>query len=232
MTFQKIVAAGVHAYTSTGVLLAFYAALSLKDNNIQGFLIALWLAVLVDATDGALARRFEVKRFIPDFNGRRLDDIIDFINYAFLPAIALKVFGVLPDGLTWIAALPMLSSAYGFCQDQAKTQDSFVGFPSYWNIVFLYLYFFPLHPFWTAAILIGLSILVFVPIHYIYPSQTRWMQKPTLVLSFVYGLLVGIICLFPKTGWVRGVAAFSLYYPIYYAVVSVLHHRRIHSAQG
>ena len=229
MALEKILAFGVHAYTSSGVLLAFYAALSLKDQNIQGFLIALWLAVIVDATDGALARRFEVKRVTPDFDGRRLDDIIDYINYAFLPAIAFKVFGVLPDGLTWVAALPMLSSAYGFCQDQAKTQDSFVGFPSYWNIVFLYLYFFPLHPLWTAVILIGLSIMVFVPTHYIYPSQTRWLQTPTLVLSVVYGLLVGVICLFPEAPWIRGVVFFSLYYPIYYAVVSFLHHRRVHS---
>lgn len=227
MALKTVLAFSVHGYTSLGVLLAFYAVFSLRYHSIQGFLIALWLAVIVDATDGALARRFDVKHVTPNFDGRRLDDIIDYINYAFLPAIAFREFGVLPDHLIWISAFPMLSSAYGFCQVQAKTSDSFVGFPSYWNIVFLYLYFFTPHPFWVAVILIGLSIMVFVPIHYIYPSQTKWMKKPTLALSYVYGLLVGVICLFPKTAWVKGVVVLSLYYPIYYCVVSGLHHRRV-----
>ncbi len=227
MLSRKLLAAGVHFYTGIGLILAFVAALSLKDDNEQVFLIALWLAVIIDATDGALARFFEVKKVLPDFDGRKLDDIIDYINYAFLPAVAMIVFHILPDGLTWVAMLPVLASAYGFCQDQAKTTDSFVGFPSYWNVVFLYLYFFPFNDILTAIILILLSILVFVPIRYIYPSQTPWMKTPTLVFSFIYGLMVGILCLFPKAAWVEELAFVSLFYPVYYAVLSFVHHRRV-----
>jgi len=52
--------------------------------------------VVVDSTDGAMARYFDVGRVLPAFNGRRLDDLIDYLTYVFLPAMAMIEFGVLP----------------------------------------------------------------------------------------------------------------------------------------
>ena len=50
--------------------------------------------------------------------------------------------GLAPGG--WLL-FPLLASAYGFCRDQAKTDDGyFLGFPSYWNIVAFYCYFLAL----------------------------------------------------------------------------------------
>ena len=43
--------------------------------------------------------------------------------------------------LAWLLWLPLLASAYGFSQVNAKTPDGFfLGFPSYWNIIAFYLY--------------------------------------------------------------------------------------------
>ena len=40
-----------------------------------------------------------------------------------------------------VASVVLLSSAYGFARPDAKTDDHFfTGFPSYWNIVALYLH--------------------------------------------------------------------------------------------
>ena len=40
-----------------------------------------------------------------------------------------------------LAGAPVLASAYGFSQTEAKTEDGyFLGFPSYWNIVAFYIY--------------------------------------------------------------------------------------------
>ena len=140
MNRKKMAAIGVHLYTGLGILLAFTAAIALKYYHIQFFLISLWLAVIVDSTDGAMARYFDVGRVLPTFNGRRLDDLIDFLTYVFLPSMALIEFDILPTALMWVAVLPMIASAYGFSQEIAKTSESYVGFPSYWNIVFVYLY--------------------------------------------------------------------------------------------
>ena len=48
----------------------------------------------------------------------------------------------MPYGWGWlVASVVLLSSAYGFGSTDAKTSDHFfTGFPSYWNIVALYLY--------------------------------------------------------------------------------------------
>ena len=50
----------------------------------------------------------------------------------------------------------LLSSAYGFSQEAAKTSDHyFTGFPSYWNIVVFYLVVLAAPPLVNAAVLIG-----------------------------------------------------------------------------
>ena len=73
-----------------------------------------------------------------------------------------------------MAALPVLASAYGFAQTEAKTEDGyFLGFPSYWNVVALYAFLLDVSAAATSAWLIALSIAVFVPLKYLYPSQMR-----------------------------------------------------------
>ena len=74
-----------------------------------------------------------------------------------------------------IAAIPLLASGYQFCRTDAKTDDHyFLGFPSYWNVVAFYVVVLDLTPAITAVILLGCSVLVFVPIKYVYPSRTKF----------------------------------------------------------
>jgi len=56
-------------------------------NHFDIALIWMGVAVLIDATDGTLARRWNVKKYAAGTDGRRLDDIIDFISFAFLPMV-------------------------------------------------------------------------------------------------------------------------------------------------
>ena len=56
------------------------------------------LATIVDSTDGTLARRVRIKEVVPGFDGRRLDDIIDFLNYTFLPMLLIWRAELLPPG--------------------------------------------------------------------------------------------------------------------------------------
>ena len=224
---KKILAVGVHLYTSMGIVPAFVASLCLFNGNGKGFLISLWVAVFIDATDGVLARKFQVKETLPGFDGGRLDDIIDYVTYVFLPCLALVRFEVLPQEYSWWALLPMLASSYGFSQGEAKTEESFVGFPSYWNVFFLYMYVLSPSPSVLLGFLVALSILTFIPIHYIYPSRTRWLRKLNVSLSFFYGILTAILCFFAEAAWAERLAMLTLLYPVYYGLASFVFHQKM-----
>ena len=224
---KKLGAIFTHIYTGSGVLFAFWAALALYEKNITPFLIALSITVIIDATDGTLARYFDVKKNAPFIDGATMDNIVDFITYTFLPVLALVIFGILPATLTWVAFFPLGASIYGFSQTQAKADASFVGFPSYWNVLFLYLYILQFPTIWVVIILIFLSFMTFVPIRYLYPSRTSWMQSLTLIITIVWGVAIIALCLYPNADWAQRTAQLSLLYPVYYAIMSFIYHQKI-----
>ena len=132
----------MHAYTASGTVLALLAVVAAVDGHPVRALWILLAALIIDGTDGTLARRLRVKETVPEFDGARLDDIVDYITYVFVPVVLLWTSGYLPDG-PWgavFAALPLLASSYQFCRTDAKTADHyFLGFPSYWNVVAFYV---------------------------------------------------------------------------------------------
>ena len=203
------------------------------ESTIAGFtreaFVYLVLATLVDAVDGALARLARVKERTPQFNGARLDDIVDYLTFVFVPVFILRHDGLLPAGPGGlaVAAAVLLASAYGFSREDAKTPDHFfTGFPSYWNIVAAYMVAIQLSPMVNAAILCGLVALVFVPVGYIYPSRTPRWQVATVALGVLWAIaMVAIIWRLPAPP--RWLVWMSLVYPVYYFALSfALHGQR------
>jgi phosphatidylcholine synthase len=225
--YLRVTAWAVHLYTAMGLPLALGAAIGLIDNNPKTFFLWLMAAVFVDATDGTLARRIDVKNVLPEFDGRRLDDLVDFITFAFLPALGLWRFEILPPGAGFCCALPLLASAYGFCQTQAKTEESFVGFPSYWNILLLYLVLLSSPPWVSLGVVVVCSALVFVPIHYIYPTRAPHLQSVTLFAGYLWAAVMVTVTLYLGEPWTQTVTWISLAYPVYYLCLSWVHHVRI-----
>lgn len=225
----RILAAwGVHLYTALGLPLSLLGIQALSEGDAGRFLLLNILAVFIDSTDGTLARRLRVKELVP-FDGALLDNIVDFLTYTFLPAIALWQLGLLPPELAWLAGLPVMASGYQFCQTGAKTEDAFVGFPSYWNVLIIYLVVLQPPVALTVAILIVLSALVFWPIRYIYPSRTVLLRPLTLALCMLYGLTATALALHPTASWAPGLAWASLSFVGYYLVLSLVHHHRTRS---
>lgn len=222
---RRAAAWGVHLYTALGLPIAFLAAIALARGDAGTFFVCSWVACVIDATDGMLARRVRVREVIPSFDGRKLDDIVDYLTFVFLPMLALPALKIVP-GLEWVSVVPLIASAYGFCQERAKTQESFVGFPSYWNIIVLYLYVLKPSPEVAAAVLLVLSVLVFVPLHYIYPSKAKMWMPVTVVGGVIWALALMPVCLQPDATWAPTVAAWTLLYLGYYFVASVVHHYR------
>jgi phosphatidylcholine synthase len=212
----------VHLYTASGALAAFFGTLAVFDGRYRDSFLYMIAATFIDATDGLFARTARVKEVLPGFDGARLDDIVDYLTFVFLPVLLLYHAGRLPVGWDWaVASIVLLSSAYGFGSTDAKTSDYFfTGFPSYWNIVALYLYVAALPPVTSATILLVLSALVFVRIGYVYPSRTPVLRTFTLLAGLVWGgLLLAIVLALPEHR--TGLLALSLVYPVYYTLLSL-----------
>lgn len=217
----------VHLYTASGVLFAFLAAVAVNEGDHREAFLWLFAATVVDATDGWLARLTHVGRWLPGFSGDRLDDIVDYLTFVFLPTLLLYESRRLPtDWSLAIASVILLSSVWGFSRTDAKTDDHFfTGFPSYWNIVAFYLYAADTSPAFNAVCLLALCGLVFVPIGYVYPSRTPILRPLTLGLCTAWGVLVLVLILqLPAVS--RFWLAVSLGFPLYYAGLSLVLHRR------
>jgi phosphatidylcholine synthase len=222
-----------HAYTASGVVLAFLATRAVIEHRYREAFFWLALQIFVDSTDGVLARRARVSERVPRFNGSKLDNIIDYLTYVFVPALLVWRALLVPDAWTLpVACAMLLASAFGFNREDAKTADHFfTGFPSYWNIVVLYLFVAGLAPAINAAILLGLAVLVFVPIRYVYPSRTAILQPLTIGLGATWAALMLVIiwqlpAVSPLVLWG------SLIFPAYYLALSLVlqfgrrHHSR------
>src|SRR5258707_12630 len=191
---RKFLAWCVHLYTGVGLVAAAGIAVLIVRGDADSFrwaFILMLIATIIDATDGTLARRIHIKEVLPGFDGRRLDDLVDFLTYTFLPLFLLWRAQILSEEWAWYLLVPLLASAYGFCQVSAKTDDGyFLGFPSYWNLVAFYLYVLRMPPWLSLTFLLGLSFLTFVPTRYLYPSQRGRLNRMTNLLCAVWaGLL-------------------------------------------
>jgi phosphatidylcholine synthase len=218
-----------HLYTALGAALALAAAMAIHEGNFRPAFLALVTATFVDATDGWLARALRVKDRLPHYDGGRLDDIVDYLTYVFVPVLLIWRAGLLPPG--WelgVGSAVLLASAYGFGQADAKVKTDdhfFTGFPSYWNIVAVYLFVWRLSPLTNAIVLLALVVLVFVPIRYVYPSRTATLKIPTLVLGSAWAFLILVIVWrLPATDgpWML----LSLIFPAYYLALSLWLHLR------
>ena len=185
----KLLAWSVHLFTASGAVWGMLSLLAIF--NGQWSLAFAWMgaAIVVDSLDGFLARKAHVKTVLPEFDGALLDNMVDYLNYVFVPAIFLFKSNVLPEGVPLLGpAAILLASAYQFCQTNAKTEDHFfVGFPSYWNVVVFYLLLVNINPWISLAIILALCVLVFVPVKYIYPTRTVRFQRLTLAVVGVWG---------------------------------------------
>jgi phosphatidylcholine synthase len=209
-------------------VLAFAATLAAIRGRFRDAFLLLIATTLVDATDGMLARRAGIPAATPNFDGARLDDIVDYLTFVFVPMLILYQAGDLPTawGFAVVAAV-LLSSGYGFASLDAKTSDYFfTGFPSYWNIVALYIHAARTPPVFNGVLLLALVVMVFVRIGYVYPSRTPVLRGLTNGLGAVWAvMMLAVTWLLPDAPPWLLIA--SLFFPLYYTALSFwLHFQR------
>ena len=217
----------VHLYTASSAVVALLAIVATFEYRFRDAFFWLAAAIIIDSTDGVLARAARVSQRLPWFNGAKLDDIADYLTYVFVPAVFVWRSLLVPDAWTMpVASAMLLSSAYGFNREDAKTSDHFfTGFPSYWNVVVFYLFVMHGSQVFNAMILLVLAALVFVPIRYVYPSRTPQWRLVTVLLGLAWGITLLVMV------WQLPVVSSpllwgSLLFPLYYVVLSLLVGRR------
>jgi phosphatidylcholine synthase len=229
----RAAAALVHVYTASGVLLALAATIEIASPSPDPRLVFLYLAaaVLVDATDGPLARRMEVKRWLPSIDGRTIDDIVDYLTFTFVPLMLVWRMEWLPDpAVIWIGPA-LVASLFGFANTAAKDEAGgfFLGFPSYWNVVAFYAGF--VHrlygPWVNAVVLVVLAILTVLPVRFLYPNLApRPWRTPLILGALVWlGMMLWLLLDYPRAP--RELVWLSLLYPVFYLWLSYHLARRL-----
>jgi phosphatidylcholine synthase len=216
----------VHLYTALGAVAGLLALEYVARDDFRAAFTMMAVAVVIDSSDGPLARRLRVRERIPVLDGALLDNVVDYLNYVAAPVFLMLRARLIPPGMggLLLAGFVMVASAYGFCRVDAKTEDNyFRGFPSYWNLVALYLFCLGLPPGVNEALLVALAVMVFVPIKYIYPNRTELMRPLTLALAAIWA--VATVAMLPMLPAHNPILLYtSLGFVVYYFVMSLLLH--------
>ncbi len=185
-----LAAAGVHLFTALGAVCGLLAALAAFDGAWERMFAWLGLALFIDGIDGSFARLTKVDERLPRFSGERLDLVVDYVTYVFVPALALLRAGFLegPAGLLLAAAI-LLSSLFHFSDLASKGDDySFIGFPAIWNIVAFYIFALSVPQWGTYAIVAACVVLTFVPMRWVHPLRVVRLRLATLAVTLLWGI--------------------------------------------
>jgi len=212
----KMKALSVHLLTASGAVLAMLAMLAAVEEKWDLMFLWLVVALVVDGIDGPLARRYHVKVNFPIYDGVLLDLIIDYLTYVFIPAYALFKSGLLPGWTGWLSIIVIVfGSVIYFADTRMKTKDnSFSGFPACWNMFVLVM--FALSPgYWTIlAIVIALTVAMFLPLKFIHPTRTQRWNRVSLPVALAWTFFAGWAAWvdFHPESWAHwGLVATSLY---------------------
>lgn len=220
--WARVLAWGVHLYTASGIIVAAVMVRAIIVGGEGNYRLAIGMMILatfIDATDGTLARRWRVGEVVPGFDGRRLDDIVDYQTYTSLPILFIWRTGIIPEAQAGWLLIPLLASLYGFAQTEAKTEDHFfLGFPSYWNIVAIYLYWFDLPVSVNLAVILLLSLLTFVPSLYLYPSYRGQYSRLVRSTCLIWAILLTLMVVRDLTDWRLVLVSFA--FPLLYLALS------------
>ena len=180
----------VHLFTCSGLIAGFFALLSIFKNDGTSAFLFLGLALLIDAFDGALARKFKVSIFVKNIDGKMLDSVIDFFNYIIIPCVIIYWFKFVPTPFEIIIpSIILIISAISYSNNNLMTSDNFYkGFPCIWNILLFYLYLFDLSQIYNLFLISACILLKFIPIKFIHPLRVNKYRRYSvafLVLWFI-----------------------------------------------
>ena len=185
-SINKIRASLVHFLTGSGIIFSFLALVSVIEGyKLQTFMF-LGVALIIDIIDGTLARKYKIDVIFPNIDGKTLDTIIDYINYILIPCIMLYKFNYLPQNFSLIIPIVILCiSLYSYINIKLiDASFSYLGFPSIWNIILLYLEILSFNKWINLLIIIFFVFLKFIPFKVLHPMRFPKLKKTNITLLF------------------------------------------------
>ena len=181
-------ALAVHLLTATGAVFAMLAMLAAVNGKWDIMFVWLVIAFFVDGIDGPLARKYDVKKNAPMFDGVLLDLIIDYLTYVFIPAYALFKSGLLAGWTGWFAIIIItFASAMYFADTRMKTKDnSFQGFPGCWNMAIIVIFATTPNHWVILGFVSLLAVSMFLPLKFVHPVRTERWRFVTLPIALAW----------------------------------------------
>lgn len=211
-SFRKALSWLIHGFTASGLVAAFLAILAINERDWRLAMIWLIVAAVIDGVDGTFARYVKVKEVLPKMNGAMIDAIVDFVNYAVVPAYLLYSADVFPGqlNLLLIAIILIVSAMYYGKEGMVSEDMYFIGFPVLWNVVaFFILFVFPPNLYFNAFVVFLCAILHFIPLKFAYPSRKSEFQKVNLLFSILFLFtMLAMVYQFPDRSLVLVVIAY------------------------
>lgn len=201
---NKLAAYLIHLLTTCGAVAGLFSLWAIDQHRWSLYFILIVVTIAIDAIDGTFARLVQVKQVLPNFDGTLLDNMIDFFNFSLIPSYFILAGPLLHHPYNIIGSiLIILASAYQFSQRDAKTPDHFFkGFPSYWNILVFYLFYWQTGLIFNSSMIMVCFILSFIPMKFVYPSRVDYVSKyaSLRVLMIMATLVWGVVsCLLIAT---------------------------------
>ena len=189
----RLKALGVHLLTASGAVLAMFAMLAAVKGEWSMMFLWLVFALIVDGVDGPLARKYDVQKNWPTYDGVLMDLIVDYLTYVFIPAFALFQSGLLPGWTGWLAIIVIcFGSVVYFADTRMKTKDkSFAGFPACWNMVVLVLFATKPGELFILLVVILLTVTMFTNFKFIHPTRTKRWNAVSLAMTIAWIVLAG-----------------------------------------
>ena len=224
---EKFLGILVHLLTGFGIIAGYFALIAVMNNNQKEAFLWLGLAFLIDSIDGTLARKFNVKKNLPNIDGKMLDSIIDFFNYVIIPSIMIYWFRYVPDQFAvLIPAILIFISIYSYVNLNILTNDNYYnGFPAIWNVIVLYFYIFGTSQNVNLILLTLLIFLKFSPLKCIHPLRVKRFKNLSIIFAIIWFLTSALLILIKQSNQISINEIFIMFFwvisNIYFIIISL-----------
>src|SRR3978361_40245 len=96
---QHLLGLSIHLFTAAGAAAGFMALAAAFKGQFPAMFFWLGAALLIDGVDGTFARLVKVDETAPEYDGKVLDLVIDYLNYVIVPVAGLWRSGLRGRGL-------------------------------------------------------------------------------------------------------------------------------------
>jgi phosphatidylcholine synthase len=201
----------IHLWTLAGLAFAMLAAQQVYLGHLDSAVHWLLLVLVVDHTDGTLARALKVRDKIPEVSGETLDLITDVIGLTFVPMLFCWRADVFLPG--WGPALAVGAATTCSLKYSMKSRVLVEGVsrgapPAFFSV--LLFWFLRLPPAWGTAYTVALVVLCWLPVRYPITSLVTTHWKPGFQSLNNY---LSFLAMVPAMLWLRD-APHVFYWPI------------------